>query len=73
MFEKTIDYARTSLIAAAEAAVDKAGDRLGQVVDNASRTIDQKLDKISLEHHHCAYQPQPGRGILPGRPGGLHV
>ena len=51
MFEKTIDYARTSLIAAAEAAVDKAGDRLGQVVDNASRTIDQKLDKISLELH----------------------
>jgi hypothetical protein len=51
MFEKTIDYARESLVAAAEAAVDRAGDRLGQVVDNASRTIDEKLDKISLELH----------------------
>jgi hypothetical protein len=51
MFEKTIDYARESLIAASEAAVDRAGDRLGQVVDNASQAIDQKLDKISLELH----------------------
>ncbi len=51
MFEKTIDYARESLIAASEAAVDKAGDRLGQVVDNASQAIDQKLDKISQEIH----------------------
>jgi len=51
MFEKTIDYARESLIAASEAAVDKAGERLGQVVDNASQAIDQKLDKISQEIH----------------------
>jgi hypothetical protein len=51
MFEKTIDYARESLIAASEAAVDRAGDRLGQVVDNASQAIDDKLDKISQELH----------------------
>jgi hypothetical protein len=51
MFEKTIDYARESLIAASEAAVDRAGERLGQVVDNASQAIDQKLDKISQELH----------------------
>jgi len=51
MFEKTIDYARESLIAASEAAVDRAGERMGQVVDNASQAIDQKLDKISLELH----------------------
>jgi hypothetical protein len=52
MFEKTIDYARESLIAASEAAVDKAGERLGQVVDKASQAIDQKLDKISQELHN---------------------
>jgi hypothetical protein len=51
MFEKTIDYARDSLIAASEAAVDKAGDRLGQVVENASQAIDQKLERISEELH----------------------
>lgn len=51
MFEKTIDYARESLIAASEAAVDRAGDRLSQVVDNASQAIDDKLDKISVELH----------------------
>jgi hypothetical protein len=51
MFEKTLDYARDSLIAASEAAVDRAGERLGQVVDNASQAIDQKLDKISQELH----------------------
>ncbi len=51
MFEKTIDYARENLIAASEAAVDRAGDRLGQVVDNASQAIDEKLDKISQEIH----------------------
>ena len=51
MFEKTIDYARESLIAASEAAVDRAGDRLGQVVDNASQAIDEKLDKISQDIH----------------------
>ena len=52
MFEKTIDYAKDSLIAASEAAVERAGDKLGEVVDNASRTIDQKLDKISQELHN---------------------
>ncbi len=51
MFEKTIDYARESLIAASEAAVDRAGDRLSQVVDNASQAIDEKLEKISQELH----------------------
>lgn len=51
MFEKTIDYARDSLIAASEAAVERAGERMGQVVDNASQAIDQKLDKISHELH----------------------
>lgn len=51
MFEKTIDYARDSLIAASEAAVERAGERMGQVVDSASQQIDQKLDKISLELH----------------------
>ncbi|MEW6676620.1 MAG: hypothetical protein AB1421_01740 [Pseudomonadota bacterium] len=51
MFEKTIDYARDSLISASEAAVDKAGDRLGQVVENASQAIDQKLERISEELH----------------------
>ena len=52
VFEKTIDYARESLIAASEAAVDRAGERLGQVVDNASQAIDEKLDKISQELHN---------------------
>ena len=52
MFEKTIDYARESLIAASEAAVDRAADRLSQVVDNASQTIDDKLGKISVELHN---------------------
>jgi hypothetical protein len=52
MFEKTIDYARDSLIAASEAAVDKAGVRLGEVVENASQAIDLKLDKISQELHN---------------------
>lgn len=51
MFEKTIDYARDNLIAASEAAIDRASERMGQVVDNASQAIDQKLDKISLELH----------------------
>ena len=31
--------------------MDRAGDRLGQVVDNASQAIDEKLDKISQELH----------------------
>jgi hypothetical protein len=66
MFEKTIDYARGSLAAASESAIEKAGDKLGEVVRigvnqagdemrevvaNASKTIDEKLDKISLELH----------------------
>ncbi len=52
MFEKTIDYARDSLITASEAAVGRAGDRLGEVLDNASQAIDEKLDKISNELHN---------------------
>lgn len=66
MFEKTIDYARGSLTAASEAAIEKAGDKLGEVVRigvvqagdemrevvaGASRAIDEKLDKISQELH----------------------
>lgn len=51
MFEKTIDYAKESLIAASEAAVDRAGKRLGEVVEGTSRAIDDKLDKISQELH----------------------
>ncbi len=52
MFEKTIDYARESLVAASQSAVEQAGDKLGQVVDNASKAIDEKLDKISHELHN---------------------
>jgi len=66
MFEKTIDYARGSLAAASEAAIEKAGDKLGEVVRigvsqagdemrevvaGTSRAIDEKLDKISQELH----------------------
>jgi hypothetical protein len=66
MFEKTIDYARGSLTAASEAAIEKAGDKLGEVVRigvsqageemrevvaGTSRAIDEKLDKISQELH----------------------
>ncbi|MBI5331140.1 MAG: hypothetical protein HZB71_11070 [Betaproteobacteria bacterium] len=51
MFEKTIDYARDSLIVASEAAINRAGDKLSEVVEGASRTIDEKLDKISQELH----------------------
>ncbi|OYY94256.1 MAG: hypothetical protein B7Y41_08020 [Hydrogenophilales bacterium 28-61-23] len=66
MFEKTIDYARGSLAAASEAAIEKAGDKLGEVVRigviqagdemrevvaGASNAIDEKLDKISQELH----------------------
>ena len=66
MFEKTIDYARGSLAAASESAIEKAGDKLGEVVRigvsqagdemrevvaGASRAIDDKLDKISQELH----------------------
>jgi hypothetical protein len=66
MFEKTIDYARGSLAAASEAAIEKAGDKLGEVVRigvhqagaemrdvvaGASQAIDEKLDMISQELH----------------------
>jgi hypothetical protein len=66
MFEKTIDYARGSLTAASEAAIEKAGDKLGEVVRigvsqageemrevvaGTSRAIDEKLEKISQELH----------------------
>ena len=66
MFEKTIDYARGSLAAASDAAIEKAGDKLGEVVRigvrqageemrevvaGTSRAIDEKLDKISQELH----------------------
>jgi hypothetical protein len=66
MFEKTIDYARGSLAAASESAIEKAGDKLGEVVRigvnqageemrevvaGASKAIDEKLDKISQELH----------------------
>jgi len=66
MFEKTIDYARGSLAAASETAIEKAGDKLGEVVRigvnqageemrevvaGASKAIDEKLDKISQELH----------------------
>jgi hypothetical protein len=66
MFEKTIDYARGSLAAASESAIEKAGDKLGEVVRigvnqagdemrevvaGASKAIDDKLDKISQELH----------------------
>ncbi len=52
MFEKTIDYAKESLISAADAAVERAGDKLAQVVTNTSQAIDVKLDKISQELHN---------------------
>lgn len=66
MFKKTIDYARGSLAAASETAIEKAGDKLGEVVRvgvqqageemrevvaGASQAIDEKLDKISQELH----------------------
>lgn len=65
-FEKEMDYARDSLSAASDRAVDKAGDRLGTVmheavksagselravVEDASAEIDAKLEKISDELH----------------------
>ena len=65
-FQKEMDYARESLAAVSESAIDKAGDKLGgvlgegvrhagdelkDVIQNASREIDAKLDKISIELH----------------------
>jgi len=66
-FQKEMDYARESLVAASESAIDRAGERLsgvvregvhtaGQemkdVVAGASKEIDAKLDKISIELHN---------------------
>jgi hypothetical protein len=66
-FQKEMDYARESLANASEAAIDRAGERLSgvvqegvrtagqelkEVVAGASREIDAKLDKISLELHN---------------------
>lgn len=66
MFEKTIDYAKESLAAASGAAIERAGDKLGQVVKegvqlagaemrevvtSTSQAIDEKLDMISQELH----------------------
>jgi hypothetical protein len=65
-FQKEMDYARESLAAVSETAIDKAGEKLGSVlgegvrhagdelkgvIQNASKEIDAKLDKISLELH----------------------
>lgn len=66
-FQKEMDYARDSLTAASQAAIDRAGERLSEVmaegvrlagqelrevVQSASREIDAKLDKISEELHN---------------------
>ncbi|MDD3530066.1 MAG: hypothetical protein PHS77_09350 [Gallionellaceae bacterium] len=66
-FKKEMDYARDSLANASEAAIDRAGERLSTVVQDgvrvagqelkdviagASREIDAKLDKISVELHN---------------------
>jgi len=66
-FQKEMDYARESLTAVSETAIDKAGERLGgvltdgvrqageelkSVVRDTSREIDAKLDKISTELHN---------------------
>lgn len=65
-FEKEMDYARDSLAAASGAIIERAGERMGEVmreavdhagtelrevVGDASREIDAKLDKISDELH----------------------
>lgn len=65
-FKKEMDYARDNLTSASDAIIDRAGDRLGdvmqssvrlagqelrEVVGDASREIDAKLDKISQELH----------------------
>lgn len=66
-FQKEMDYAKESLTAASEAAIDRAGERLSdvlrtgvqtagqelkEVVAGASVEIDAKLDKISTELHN---------------------
>ena len=54
MFEKTIDYARESLIAASEAAVDRAGDR--DVQPGVHRRILFKRPSID-QTHLCISDP----------------
>jgi hypothetical protein len=66
-FKKEMDYARDNLATASEAAIERAGERLSGVVQDgvrvagqelkdviagASREIDAKLDKISVELHN---------------------
>lgn len=66
-FQKDIDYARDSLVSASESAIDRAGERLSDVVQegvraagdelkaviaDASEEIDAKLEKISVELHN---------------------
>ncbi len=55
-FQKEIDYAKESLAAASDSAINKAGERLTEalkdVVAGASTEIDHKLDKISTELHN---------------------
>lgn len=66
-FQKEMDYARESLTAVSETAIDQAGERLGGVlaegvrhagdelkgvIQDASKEIDAKLDKISSELHN---------------------
>jgi hypothetical protein len=55
-FQKEIDYAKDSLAAASDSAINKAGERLTEalkdVVAGASTEIDHKLDKISVELHN---------------------
>jgi hypothetical protein len=55
-FQKEIDYAKESLAAASDSAINKAGERLTEalkdVVAGASTEIDHKLDKISVELHN---------------------
>ena len=61
-FEKEMDYARESLEKVSEHAIERAGERLSdtvleaskelrEIVTNASREVDAKLDKISDELH----------------------
>lgn len=66
-FQKEMDYARESLATASEQAIERAGERLALVVQDgvhlagqelkdviagASKEIDTKLDKISVELHY---------------------
>ena len=66
-FKDEMDYARESLKQASESAIERAGEKLGQVVSEgiagasselrdvvigASKEVDTKLDKISMELHN---------------------